>query len=420
MRQEIQAIFRRTMNKAASAGCIALGGAPVFVLLNEMFLPDMPWSWIFWILPTWVLAWVMGLPKGRYRIYSGCLGTLFLALLFAVRWSAGGIFFLLPVANLYWFILRVAGKPPFQEWRMGGLLACGALHLAGLIAASHIGLAEALPALRVLIGLYIPVFLLLMNRGFLLRESWAREGQTPQRHLLMGNQKLTMGLAIAVLILANLKALGKALSAAMGWVARLIGVVIHFVMSLIQGQPMPGEGAGGPMGMPPVEPAGETSPFWAILEKIFMIIGCIAAVVGIALLLWKLFRLARRALGGVLSRMRAMMASLGQDVREETESLFDWRQWRVQAGKRLDRARKRLRRPPKWADMDNRGRVRWAYGRLARRIGNDSESATARETLSGFPEGASLADIYDRARYSEETIEDGDALAIGAAARREE
>ncbi len=420
MQQETQFTYRRVASKAASAACFALGCAPVFVLLNWVFLPDAPWAWATSIFFAWFLAWIMGLPKGKRRVYSGCLGLLLLALLFAVQWSAREIYLLFPTIILYWLILRAAGKPPFQEWSFGALLGCGGLYLAGLTGASRFGLQEAASVLSVLIWLDMPVLLLLINRGFLLRESWAREGQTPHRRLLMGNQKLTLALAVVALLLANLHSLGKAFSVAVGWVARIVGVAFLFLMSLFQGESPSGEGVGGSMGMPPMEEAGEAAPFWAILEKIFIVFGCIVAIIVVFIILWKLYRIIHKALQGVVSRMKAMMASLGQDVKEETVSLFDWTEWREEAKKQVGKIRKRLQRQPRWADLDNRGRVRWAYVQLLRRMGNVKESMTAREILSQHSEGTSLADIYDKARYSKEIIEDGDATAMGDAARREE
>ena len=78
----------------------------------------------------------------------------------------------------------------------------------------------------------------------------------------------------------------------------------------------------------------------------------------------------------------------------------------------------RLTRPPRWEQMDNRRRVRWAYARLRAQRPDIADAQTAREALSRIPEGARMADVYDAARYGLRDITDEEAAFMRTAVQR--
>ncbi len=409
--------IRHLTLKYASAVCLLLGFAPAFALLGTFCLPGMPWHWAALPLLMAVTAVPIGLLPRKWQfagVPAGVLPALAYALLILPR---GGLWLLIPCAAVYALTLAGANRPPFSEWPMSVWFFCAALHALGVILAGPLGLAAAQPFLWPLMLLYVPVLLLMLNRAVLRQETSPVIAQRPPARVRAGNRWLVLGIAGLALVLVNIGAVGRAMAAAATWILRAIGQALAWLMALLARDMATESGPGGGGGDAfPLTEAGEPALFWQIMEKVLIVLAIAAAVAVLGFALVKLFRVARRALSCLMARLRAAMASLGQGAREESESLLDWAELRGEARRRVQSVAKRLRRPPRWADMDNRARVRWAFGSMLRRAPDIPAAATAREALSGQPDGGRLADIYDRARYSDEGIGDAEAAAMRDAA----
>lgn len=181
---------------------------------------------------------------------------------------------------------------------------------------------------------------------------------------------------------------------------------------------------GEPAGFFPME---ETEPnlFWEILYYIALALACVALL----FLLYKGARILAKKLKVLFKRIsdyfKRFARAVSEDYVDERESLFDSKELRRTMRERLQRGLGRFtRREKKWEQMNATEKVRCIVRTLYRRAGNSLprlSSMTVREaarelnTAEADPEA--LADLYERARYGDELVNDDEADAMRKAAK---
>lgn len=419
--------MKRAISKLVSGLCLALAFAPVLVLAMytsafEQMTPSVVAAtlarWAIWPVACIAVAVLAGMLPGRRRWIGGLVGLVLLA-------GAGWLWYpreagyLLPICCvlLYWYVLRAAPMPPFAEWHSSLLILGLGLHPICMVAGRLIQMENVLPIQRALFMVFLPVYFLLVNHLSVLGGASARDGSAPPWRIRAANLRLAIGFSVVVLIVANIGVIRDAFYALGRWIA----AAVAWLMDLLTPAPaeltgaMPEAGSQEMMVLPPAE----TSVIWVILEKIATVVAIVAVAVFAFVLLRKLVQVLRKAARALYARIREAARQLGGDVQERTESILDWDEMRGAARERMARLRKRLTPPPRWQDLDNRARVRYTYAAWLRRHGQVKPAITAREALGPLEEGASMADIYERARYSSLEITEDEADYMRSASKQE-
>ena len=410
----------RIWHKGISALGLLLALSPVLVVMGGVWLPESPLHWAMWPVGAALLGVLTGLAKGKPRVVLGMAGTAGIVAA-AAAWAPGGAWAALavPSALIFILVLLKAARPPYDEWQFILWLAGAGAHVMGYPAARVAEAGSVIPVLRVLAQAYVPVFLLAVNHMALTLYASARDGSSPPRRIRAGNRRLVIGISAVMLTVVNFAALRDAFYAAGNWLLGMAGRVLAWLAGLFTLEteaPLGRAGSAGVMDLPLGEAASEPSLVWQVLEKIAYAFSAVVCAVLLVLAGILLYRASRRLFARLMARFRGMMALLSEGAQEKTESILDWKEIRDAARLRTQRARRRFARPPKWQAMNNRQRVRWAYGLTMR--DSTPQSRTARESLAGWTDGARMADIYDAARYSELTVSEVDAAFMRDAARR--
>lgn len=405
--------------KLVSALCLLLAFGAIPVALGGAFLPDRPWAWLAWPASAAVLAVTAGMLPGRRRVWGGVVGAL-AYLVAAAFWFPRGLALLLliPCLLLYWIILRASSTQAFDEWPVGMMVIGMLLYLAGVFVARLMGRYDLLPLLRNLLIAYLPVLLLYANHSTLIVSASARDGSGPPRRIRAGNRWLAIAVSALVLLLANIRAIADAFYTAGNWLLGIVARVVGWLMSLFASEPVSDTGGAmeqGAQEMFGLE-AAEPSLFWVILEKVAGVLALVAAVVLAGFALYKLYGLLRKLVARLMARIRQAAQQLGEGVQDRTESILDMDELLGNVRKRVDRLQRRLRRPPRWQDLDSRMRVRRIYAQWMQKH-SAARSTTAREALQDAKQDAQAADIYERARYSDLDIEEADVTAMQEAMR---
>jgi len=237
----------------------------------------------------------------------------------------------------------------------------------------------------------------------------AFSGRKLSKSLVAGNVTLTALFVGFVLLVSNI-----------GAYKDLIFGVIRKILLLLVGEeeisevPLESETPqGGGMDFSKLAEGSETSLFWELMEKLFLIIG----VIVIALIAYFLIKTVIKAIRGLSTRFMDYLK--GNDAttsiltfEDKEESIFDKKRFNDAISNRWNKIVKSFKRKAKLSDMkNNRQKVRFLYKRLLENKDKDSttinRSATAREYLidgDATMEKESFIQGYEKARYSEHDV----------------
>lgn len=412
--------MKRMSLKLASALCLVLAFAPVCLLMAATQMPDAPWQWVPWPLAAALVAVCAGALPGRFRLMGAGIGLGLLAVAM-VLWLPRALWFLAPlVLALYVALIQRARAMPFEEWSPAVLLVGLAVHLVCMMLSRTMDVEWLYPAQRWLLLGYVPVLLLLGNRVALESDASGRNGMRPPRRIRSGNRWLVLAVSALVVAAANWGAIRDAFYVAAGWLGATITRIILWITELLAPDTLEEAGGGGGAGGMDLGDlgAGETSPFWAFLEKVLGWLGLVVLAAGFAYLLYRVAKLLIAASRRAMDRLREAARQLGEGVQDRTESILDWEELRDTAQARMRQLRRRFARPPRWEALDNRSRVRWSYAQWRQRTPRVADAMTARDALARADKGERMADIYERARYSDAEISEADAAYMREASRR--
>lgn len=395
---------------------MALTCFPLVMLVVQTAAPEaVGRMWLFPVLFTG-LGWGCILLPGKLRIPGGLAGIVLMWVMAAVCFPLGAHPVLaLPTAvysGMLFFVLPVGGWERGRElalaWPMVGvlthvimqLLTNGSRNLGeDIYGAGERTLLISFLALLVLTALSL-------NRSSLKDASQSRRSIP----LLMRRQNrvLTLALVIIGVLVAAIPAIGDALA----WVGDMFMRLMAYVGALLAmlmpqkgagvGGAAPGEGGAG------LGEANEPSQFALIMEKIIGVLALVVLVIGLFFFLRMLWKKLRKLLRYLWERLGKYGSAASEDYEDEVTS--------TREEEEIERMGllKRLRRlaPEDEAGLDPTQRVRSRYRRMMRR-GNWARSSTAREQLP--PEAAGL---YERARYSGQTLTEEEAERFRERTRR--
>lgn len=404
--------MKRWVRKWISALCLWLAVSPVFVLAGTIVQVGSTLGWLLLPALSVTLATLAGaFPAKTGRILAGIAGALLLAgCAYAAVPAVTAALAYAACLVLYWMVLKENSQPPFGERSMAFWIAGLVLHIVGMMVARGLEQVSLYPLLRGLMMAYVPVFFLSINHLAVLAGASARDGRRPPWRIQSGNIKLAVGVSVLVLILANLRVLRDAFYTAGNWLLSIIARAVDWFLNLFVSETavepeVIQEAAPEMMALPE---ASEPALLWVILEKIIEVVGTILIIALAAFVLYKLAGQLRKLYRHLQAKLREMARYLGEGAQDETESILDWEELRAAAEARIARVRKRLTPPPRWQDLDARGRIRLSFAqwKASHRIG---PARTAREALRPVSDGERLAALYERARYSDLPLSEEDA-----------
>lgn len=386
---------------------VAAGARPLSVILLPYAL-------------SMVLTALAGLSFPNRRLPAGLTAVaLSLAALFVLARHIGfgslwtGAYALVLIAACA-VMLRITSLPAGQELGGQHLFLAGGLHLLAVLLSRLEGMAAAGVWLSFATPLYFLCVMLIVNRLTLTDGVALRKSAKPPSRILWRNRVLLGVFALAVLLVVNLHRVRDAVYWVAGKVAELVLWIMWLISSLYPGGDSAGGGeGGGGMDLSALGEASEPGWFALLMEQVFKVLALILLVILVGFGLWKVGKMLWKLFLRLKARFAQYAASLGDSYVDEAESVFDWGELTRAAGDRLqtllDRARARR---PKWSQMDNRQRMRYAYQYLLRKRPNVPDAKTARSALLGgdLPLGKAdakaFADAYDAARYSVAPITD--------------
>ena len=152
----------------------------------------------------------------------------------------------------------------------------------------------------------------------------------------------------------------------------------------------------------------EPSLFAVIMEKVFMVLAFLLMIALLALAVRVLYKALKRAVKRILERLKRYASSAGEDYVDEAESTLNWDEKTQSIREKLKEALEKQVRPPKWEELDGRGRVRRLYGQFLRRK-PEAKNKTAREAIQqdkwfSPAQADAFTQLYETARYSDHEI----------------
>lgn len=351
--------------------------------------------------------------KGRFRLPAG--------LVFAAVIIAAGII-LLPWREKWWtlalplgYVILLLYTLPMGGWEAGRELSytvsfTGALFYAAAQFMQMIpsGVYSSIGA-PLLAGFlcYMVLWMFALNRQSL-NEASSR-GQSAPSGMRQKNKFFTAGFVAVILLLSSIPALARALAWTWDRILAFVALILRFFGKLMPETTAAGGSGGGAGPMEMLGEVSEPSRLAVILEKIFAVL----ALIGLAVALFFALRIVWRKLRMLLRRLWKMLGSYAQAASEDyVDEIADTRE----TGENTSSIRKNLFGD--WFRQVNEDkltpveRVRYRYRRLLRKHQEWQPGSTARENLP-----SEAASIYERARYSCETIDPNEAETFAAHAK---
>lgn len=414
--------MKRLMEKLYASLCLAAALFPAYVVPGFYWLPGQPATCLLSAVCAMLLGALTVLIPGRWRIPWAllCLGAL--AVFLPPAMLPGNM---LVVSFALWGTPREAG----EEWPQGYWLAGIVLGLVAQIWAFFLirevnpGAEQAASWLKVAFALYVGLFVLNLNHRSLLDGVTRHTHEKPPRTVRIYNTWLSLGSLAVLYLSASWRVLwemiGRVMSTVAGWVAALLA----WLSQLFRTEEIRQGGGEGSRGEFFALPPGESSPFWAMLERIAIAVTMVVLAVLVLWLLHKLIKKLRVMFARLRQRLLDTANALGENYVSLTESVFDWQEVKDSVARRLRTLRPFRKRAPRWDELDDRQRVRHGYTELLRKRSDVPSSLTARRALTDHllidsqTDGAVLADAYDQARYSDLPVRPEQAEAMRKAAR---
>ncbi len=405
--------------KGIAALLLYLGMSPLFLMAGAYFLPS-AFSLAF-LLPgaAVVLTFLASFFSGRKRRLCFLAALVLEACLCAAALPLENplaLLLFLPCLLMMLLFMPALSKPLYWEWK-GSLLAAGAgLHTVAQILSGNPVFAGAGAVLPYFFSAYLLICLFQLNR----RVISERVEDAPPPGLLKRHRRLLALAALIALPAANWQAAKDAALALLVFLRDAVWALLMLLASLFPEPAPAGSGSEGQgMDLSALgEQTQEPGLFAQIMEKVLIGIAILLAAALVLFGLYHLIRVMKKALRVLLARLRAYTRAIGEGYVDKTESLFHLSDVGHAARDRWALYQKRHQRPPDWARLSARDKVRRVYALLIGRLKQENPAMTARETLLGgklsvTPEEAkAMAALYEAARYSEHEISPKDAEAM--------
>jgi len=388
--------------------------APLYFIPAAALLPDRLWIAALLPVPALGLTALAGLrPAGR-RVAALVLAMALMAagcvVLFLFIKPLGMLLYIPCAVTMLTFMPALA-RPAHQEWTIKQMMFGGVLHIIAQFLKKVELLQIAAAPLSWIFVAYLIAFLFSYNRSML-----DDTGPSTVKTLLTQNRKLLAVFCGLSLLVANIRAVGSAIRAAITWVITAVVNAILWLFSFMQPEEEAVESAGtGDIGsLLGVEEAAEQSLFSRIMEIVLITVAMLAAAVLLFFFFKYIGKLLRKLMAVIKERLVLFRQRIAADYDDQSESLMDWGEMRKTAAARFARARQRLL-PTRWEKLSPAQTVRRVYKLLLRRTEDPDPSRTAREMIASgalrLPGDAAApaASLYDRARYSTHPISQAEA-----------
>ena len=273
-------------------------------------------------------------------------------------------------------------------------------------------------------GVYLALAAYFLTAQGIAQAVISRKGQTERQSapapLRRGLFLTTTGVVALVALLVNVKGIWSWISGAVYAVAQwVIGLILKVAEWLKQFARTDGATAPEEYHDPMIIPQGE-SPFWLTFSKVLEVV---LSVVAVCILLWfiwfvgkKVYRLVKNWIKKYLSWFQ----DEGGDFADEQEDLLNWGDVKRAARQRYRRFTDCFAPREQWRDQQTqRDKVRFLYRQVLRKKKDPSLARLTPNQLAAqnpLPQRQaqmdSLADLYNRARYSSQPLAEGSAEAL--------
>ncbi len=249
-----------------------------------------------------------------------------------------------------------------------------------------------------------------LNNQSMARGASVREGVRPPASMRRRNRIMLIVVAAVGAIVLYFDKIRQVTIDAAQWLVLKIWEIIMFLSNLgAGGEVQQGAGGGGgDQDLMGALPPGESSAFWKAMEKVAIVASVIIAAVALFFFLRMIGRRLMRLIKRLIEKMKQFTQAVGEEYKDEQESLFDWGETKKELGDSLKKRIARLTfREKKWELMDARERVRYIVRSLYRKSpdADSLRALTVHEALQSVKTGQAqpeeLARLYDQARYSQ-------------------
>ena len=248
-----------------------------------------------------------------------------------------------------------------------------------------------------------------VNNSAMARGASVREGVRPPAGMRRKNRAMLTGFGVAVCGVVYFDQIRQKTIDALQWIGVKLWRLLLYLTNLTSEEVPVGSGGGdGSMDMGALFGPAETGGFWEYTEQLLFILGLLGGGAVVVWLLVQIYKLAASLIRRFIAKLKKFTESVGEEYRDEQESLFDWGETKKELGDDIrKRMEKLFRREKKWEQMDVRERARFIVRSLYRKT-PDSEglrALTVHEALktvkTGQAQPEELAELYDLARYSQ-------------------
>lgn len=254
--------------------------------------------------------------------------------------------------------------------------------------------------------------------GFMLTSLWlvnseamhtgaaSRTGVKPPTTMRRHNRALLIGLMLLSLLVAAFNWLKEQTTRLFSFIASTLWAVFAAIARFFGGDQGSGGGMTGgdeAMDLSALSEGQEPSLFWEIMTYVAYAVAAVLVVVLLYVAVRKLAVLFKKLWEQLGAWMGRVGHAVGEDYRDEQESLLDWgdvrRDMSEQVKKRLGML---FAREKKWEQMDAREQARYLVRTLYRRRRQPADDRTLREVLPDLnaADPQTLAEVYEAARYA--------------------
>lgn len=380
----------------------ALGLMPLPLLSHRLWYPADPWLSV--VFPAlYVLTSLFCIAAGgKRRLLWGMLSAVLIgiAAFFLCPWRESWQTLLVPAGCIVilFFTLPMAGwgfdrEPPTPIWfilvfiHMFGQVVCF-FDMKDLYTPAE-------PAMLWCFLVFGALHLLALNRESLV--SGAAKGRQAPVGMQRKNRLMTAALMALIVLVSAIPAIAEFLAAAWEWLKQAFGAILRFLNSLLpEEKPVTGSAGGGGDGMMMFGEPSPPSAFALFMEKVAIV----AAILIGAVLLFFALRFLGRRLRALMKRLWALMNRYAHAASEDyVDEIADTRDGGEDSSTGPRQMFRRLFQQVNEEKLSPTERIRYRYSRLLHRHQDWQPGSTARENLA-----EEAAGIYERARYSTQTV----------------
>ena len=257
---------------------------------------------------------------------------------------------------------------------------------------------------------YLMLSLLLLNRSAVKQDAGGQAGR-----MMRGNQALTLLLAVVMTIVVFIAPLQRAVANGLRWL--ITSFFNLFAGGNVSDGVVSGGEQAGQMDLSALGGEERVMPEWLqILSTIVLTVVAVAAVLALLVLMVRQIVRWLKALWNWLAELWQKWNGSGGSAEEYADQSEQMMTAQSMGKQLMDewraRVQKRLRPVPRWSALTPQQRVRTVYGQILNReakVRPEAAAQTPQELCESTKHDEAFAALYDRARYSDETVTEQEA-----------